>query len=211
MNQKLLDYCQPWLPRGANALVRGRENGVSDLFFDLLEEEKYRDALLHILEARDALGRITPKILVSPTPPGSANLRLLVGEVWKKVAGERPRNDDGSMSSWTWTSFLEALDTCHRESKVMKQNVRDYLNEPAVKAYVANQHEESQWNRLPRQKAVDRAWRPANTFIRPSYIGAWVPPNIRAVRPYNLLLERDFVRLLEVHRYYVQKSTYNVH
>lgn len=225
VKQKMLEHCQrtayfsslkslvgaEWYWSYWPKAVKKERNNINDRFFDLLEKKQYYDALLHVLEARNALDDIMQRVLVAESSSILRHHRSLAGECWKKIADERTRNEDGSMPNWTFASFNETLASCRLELSIMKANARDYLQHAPVREWLSNQGEQPHWSSFTRQGAINCVWYPRNAIIRLRWQQFVVPENIRDIKPYQLLLHRDFDRLLSIHQFYHTHRTSDVH
>ena len=89
----------------------------------------------------------------------------------------------------------------------MKRHAQEYTADPAVVQWIAAQPQGG-WG-LTRAAAVDSIWDINNSVIRSRHYPTAVPENVRGVKPYQLLLERNFAKLLEVHKHYVQQRSMN--
>ena len=163
-------------------------------FFFVLEIALYVFTVLHILSARKALGDIVSEVLVpTTTSSNSVNHRHLAKAVWKKVESEM----EGE--GFTQASFYEALSQCKTEFQTMKTNAKDYLDEDAVKGF----RNSNAWDSRKNRDAIDQVWDPQDSPIN---IRSWqsvvIPTNVQNLRPYRLLLDRDFDNLLRIHRFY---------
>lgn len=173
-------------------------------------------ALLRILDRRnDAIYVIVKQVLVAESSSNLTNHRSLAGVCWRKFDSERPPNSTlvGAYRKFPWTTakFYETLSRCRSEFFTLKRNARSYVAQPAVIEWLANQPpNQGNWN-YTRQHAVDTVWSPSTRILRPRW-GVAVPSAISNLKPYELLLSRDFVKLLKIHQYYFsQRSSTNVH
>ena len=91
----------------------------------------------------------------------------------------------------------------------MKRHAQEYTADPAVVRWIAAQPQGG-WG-LTRAAAVDSIWDVEHKVLRGPHYHSVVPENIRRLKPYELLLDRNFAKLLDVHKYYVQQRTTNVH
>ena len=100
---------------------------------------------------------------------------------------------------FTQASFYEALSQCKTEFQTMKTNAKDYLDEDAVKGF----RNSNAWDSRKNRDAIDQVWDPQDSPIN---IRSWqsvvIPTNVQNLRPYRLLLDRDFDNLLRIHRFY---------
>ena len=81
----------------------------------------------------------------------------------------------------------------------MKANAKDYLDEDAVK----NFRNANVWNPRKNHDAVDQVWDPQDSIINVrSWQNVVIPPNVQNLKPYRLLMDRDFENLLRIHRFY---------
>ena len=100
---------------------------------------------------------------------------------------------------FTQASFYETLSQCKTEFDTMKTIANDYLDEDAVK----NFRNSTAWNSHRNRDAVDQVWDPRDSIINVrSWQNVVIPPNVQNLKPYRLLLDRDFDNLLRIHRFY---------
>ena len=219
LKQKILNYLQQqsegetvlqWLAgRSLQHLRWSRHaNYFTDSFFSSLERKQYKTGLLEILQRRTSLTEIVKAALVEDTEANLSNLRLLAGVVWNKLDTERRRQHGYNTRFTSYSSFQNQVRNCRSEHRRMKRNVEQYLADPAVVAWVAAQPQQGGWG-LTRAAAVDSVWDVKNTVLRAPSYHMTVPENVRNLRPYQLLLDRNFAKLLEIHKYYVQRRSMN--
>ena len=152
--------------------------------------------VLHILSARNALGDIVSNTLVTSTSANSDKHRSLAKAVWKKVQNNMQQED------FTESTFFEALTSCKAEFRTMKNNARVYLEQEAVKAFLRSNHNSEYWASRG-ETAVNQVWNPQDRIIRVSHWShVHIPANILNLKPYQLLLDGNFDRLLQIHRFY---------
>ena len=121
-----------------------------------------------------------------------SNHRDLAKVVWSR------KTEDETENGFTQASFFEALSLCQTEFRTMKINARDYLEEEAVKQFLAAGGMD---NRV--HQSVDQVWISRNSILRVSpYNNIQIPADIQNLKPYHLLLDRDFASLLRIHRFY---------
>lgn len=100
---------------------------------------------------------------------------------------------------FTQSSFYEALSQCKTEFQTMKTNAKDYLDEDDVK----NFRNSNAWDSHKNRDAVDQNWDPQDAIINVrSWQSVVIPANVQNIKPYHLLLDRDFENLLRIHRFY---------
>ena len=185
-------------------------NYFDDTFFNKIQRNQNRSALLHVLERKHApLTDIVKLTLVEDGAANLSNLRLLAGKVWSKLESDRrSRQGWGSMFG-SYSSFQDQVRVCRSEFRKMKRHAQDYTADPAVVQWIAAQPQGG-WG-LTRAAAVDSIWDVSTKVLRGLHYHSVVPENIRGKKPYQLLLDRNFAKLLEVHKYYVQQRSTNVH
>ena len=99
---------------------------------------------------------------------------------------------------FTPASYYETLSLCQTEFRTMKTNARDYLEEEAVKQFLATGGVD---NRV--RQSTDQVWIPRDFILRVSpYHNIQIPADIQNLKPYHLLFDRDFASLLRIHRFY---------
>jgi hypothetical protein len=117
------------------------------------------------------------------------NYKDLAKAVWKKTEDEM----EGGL---TQASFYETLSLCKTDFRTMKTNARDYLEEEAVKQFLVT-------GGYRAKQSVDQVWDPRDSILR---VAHWsnitIPADILNLKPYRLLLDRDFASLLRIHRFY---------
>ena len=100
---------------------------------------------------------------------------------------------------FTQSSFYETLSQCKTEFRTMKANAKDYLDEDAVKGF----RNANVWDSRKNRDAVDQVFDPQNAVINVrSWQSVTIPANVQNLKPYQLLLDRDFENLLRIHRFY---------
>jgi len=106
--------------------------------------------------------------------------------------------EDETENEFTQASFFETLSLCQTEFRTMKINARDYLEEEAVKQFLATGGMDYRV-----RKSVDQVWVPRDSIVR---VAHWsnitIPADILNLKPYRLLLDRDFAGLLRIHQFY---------
>ena len=183
-------------------------NYFDDSFFRKLERNQNRSALLYVLEQKRApLTDIVKVTLVEDGEANLSNLRLLAGRVWKKMESDRRSRDGWGSMFGSYSSFQDQVRMCRSEFRKMKRHAQEYTADPAVVRWIAAQPQGG-WG-LTRAAAVDSIWDINNSVIRSRHYPSAVPENVRGVKPYQLLLERNFAKLLEVHKHYVQQRSMN--
>ena len=117
------------------------------------------------------------------------NHRDLAKAVWKKT-------EDEMEGGFTQASFFETVSLCKTEFRTMKTNARDYLEEEAVKQFLAS-------GAYRAKPSVDQVWDPKDSILRVSpWSNIQIPADVQNLKPYRLLLDRDFASLLRIHQFY---------
>jgi hypothetical protein len=193
-------------------------NKTTDRFFDLLEQQDFTTALLHVMQARGLLKSVASYVLVSSTSSNRHDHRTLALQAFVKVDKERPRGPDGTLPEYTLSSFLSTLADVRREFRLLKTRANDYLNHQPVQDWVQGNDNPDQVvaeNMLARRRSAinNNVWNPKTSVLnhRNSSINHWIWPPIRGVTPYQLLLDQDFDRLLQIHRFYIHHSPWDWH
>ena len=196
---------------GVRTTMLFETNKTNDRFFDLLEQQDYSSALLHVLKARDTLKNVAALILVSSTSDNFRNHRSLARAAFVKIDMERPRGADGAVPEYTLSSFQSVLVDVRREFRILKTRARNYLNHQPVQDWVQGNEHQAHW-KAERQMHVNNVWNPRATALNTRHDNHLIPDNIRGVTPYSLLMSQDFDRLLQIHRfYYSMYGVINVH
>ena len=203
--QKILDEVRPYFYSMPSFMgtsqPRGSEydwNKTNGRFFELLEQQDYSTALLHMMTARDFLKDVAASVLVSSTSENVYNHQRLARAVFLKIESER-RNADGNLPEYTLSSFQNLLADVRRDFRTLKTRARDYLNHQPVQEWMQSDNEHFQ---IRRRDAADNVWCPRFSFLNRRYHNHMIPNEIRGVTPYNLLMAQDFDRLLRVHQFY---------
>ena len=117
-------------------------NKTNDRFFDLLEQQDYSTALLHVMKARNLLHDVAASVLVSSTSENRFNHQNLARAAFIKIEMERPVGTDGTVPEYTLSSFQNLLVDVRRDYRILKTRARDYLNHQPVKDWVqGNEHQ----------------------------------------------------------------------
>ena len=219
--QKLLDEARPYVHSMKPFLRANRDakqdwNRTTDRFFDLLEQQEFTTALLHVMEARNVLKFVASAVLVSYTSSMPTEHRSLVRHVFEKVEQVRPRATDGTLPAFTLSSFQSTLASVRSEFRSLKTLASAYLNHQPVRDWVQgndNDHVVAENILARRRSAINNVWSPRTSVLnhRNSRIYFWIWHDIRSVTPYQLLLNQDFDRLLRIHKFYMGHSPLEWH
>ena len=203
--QKMLEKVRPYFYSMQSFMgtsqPRGSEydwNKTNDRFFELLEQQDYSTALLHMMTARAFLKDVAASVLVSSTSENVYNHQRLARAVFLKIESER-RNADGTLPEYTMSSFQSVLADVRREFRTLKTRARDYLNHQPVQEWMQSDNAHF---RIRRRDAADNVWYPRFTFLNRRYHNHVIPHEIRGITPYSLLMAEDFDRLQMVHQFY---------
>ena len=176
-------------------------NKTNDRFFDLLEQQDYSTALLHVMKARNLVKQVAASVLVSSTSANVYNHQRLALAAFIKIERERPVGTDGTVPEYTMSSFQSVLVDVRRDFRILKTRARDYLNHQPVKDWVQGNENQAHY-RHRRQDAVNNVWYPRATVLNMRYNPGFIWPDIRGVTPYRLLMDQNFDLLLQIHRFY---------
>ena len=216
LKQKLLNHVQQKDLTNLATLLNKHENPTgwrryyvqdhfTPQFYDLLARRSYKAALLNLLASRnDELSGIISATLVVDGEAMEAgdpiDHRNLIEAIYKKIKVDERYN----VATSSFGDFIDVLRLCKAEYTKLSRAARDYLQTTAVIEYLAGA---PGWQGgFTRQRAIDQVWRPENRVLRGWY-SPWdnrgnVPEGLRGLKPYQLLLERKFDKLLEVHKFY---------
>ena len=175
-------------------------NKTNDRFFELLEQQDFSTAVLHVMNARGLLKSVAASVLVSSTSANVYNHQRLARAVFVKVESER-RNANGTLPEYTLSSFQSVVADVRREFRILKTRVRDYLNHQPVLNFVQGNENQAHY-RPRRQDAVNNAWYPHSSVLNRRYNPGFIWTENRRVTPYRLLMDQNFDRLLMVHQFY---------
>ena len=180
-------------------------------FYDLLGRRSYMAALLYLLSLRGR-GELESVVAATIMVDGDAleagnhlDHSNLISAIFQKIKAEEEY--DAATSSFT--NFVDILKLCKTDYAKLSRAARDYLQSAPVVEYLAGAPD---WGGgFTRQRAIGTVWRPQNSVLRGRYYhwggGGNVPEGLNGLKPYQLLLERKFDKLLEVHRYYQRSGT----
>ena len=157
-------------------------------------------------------------------PPETAEEKALREETERIKAEEDRRKKEEAMkikaekqydvATSSFADFVDVLKLCKTEYTKLSRAARDYLQQPGVIEYLAGA---PQWGGgFTRARAIGQVWEPKDSILQGRY-HHWhgrssVPEGLENLKPYRLLSERKFDKLLEVHKYYHRSgSAYGVH
>ena len=190
------------------------EDKFTPAFYDLLGRRSYKTALLNLLAQRSELSDIVAATLVVDGDALEAgdpiDHRNLTTTIYKKIKAEKQYD----VATSSFADFVDVLKLCKAEYTKLSRAARDYLQQPGVIEYLAGA---PQWGGgFTRARAIGQVWQPKDSILR-GYYSHWqgrssVPEGLENLKPYQLLSERKFDKLLKVHKYYHRSgSAYTVH
>lgn len=178
-------------------------------FYDLLSRRSYKAALLNLLASREELSGIISATLVVDGEALDAgdpiDHRNLTKTIFKKIKVDEQYN----VATSSFGDFVDVLKLCKAEYTKLSRAARDYLQTTPVIEYLAGA---PGWQGgFTRQRAIGQVWMPENRVLR-GYYSPWnnrsnVPEGLQGLKPYQLLLERKFDKLLEVHKFYQRSGS----
>ena len=219
LKQKLLNHVQQQdLSNPATLLSKQEEidsyyyypeDKFTPAFYDLLSRRSYKAALLNLLACRQELNGIVAATLVVDGDALEAgdpiDHRNLTTAIFNKIKVDEQYNTATS----SFADFVDVLKLCKTEYTKLSRAARDYLQQPGVIEYLAGA---PQWGGgFTRARAIGQVWKPKDCILRGRYYH-WdgrnnIPEGLVGVKPYRLLSERKFDKLLEVHKYYQRNGT----
>ena len=222
LKQKLLNHIQQKDLTNLATLLNKHEDPTSrwfyhaqdeftPQFYDLLSRRSYKAALLNLLSSRNELSGIISATLVVDGEALEAgdpiDHRNLTETIFEKIKSEEQYN----VVTSSFGDFVDVLKLCKTEYTKLSRAARDYLQTTPVIEYLAGA---PGWQGgFTRQRAIGQVWMPENRVLRGRHYhwggGGSVPEGLEDVKPYQLLLERKFDKLLEVHKYYHRCGTAN--
>ena len=222
LKQKLLNHIQQKDLTNLATLLNKHEDPTSrwfyhaqdeftPQFYDLLSRRSYKAALLNLLSSRNELSGIISATLVVDGEALEAgdpiDHRNLTETIFEKIKREEQYN----VATSSFGDFVDVLKLCKTEYTKLSRAARDYLQTTPVIEYLAGA---PGWqDGFTRQRAIGQVWMPENRVLRGRHYhwggGGSVPEGLEDVKPYQLLLERKFDKLLEVHKYYHRCGTAN--
>ena len=187
------------------------EDKFTPAFYDLLGRRSYKAALLNLLASRRELSGIVAATLVVDGDALEAgdpiDHRNLTTTIYNKIKAD----EHYDVATSSFADFVDVLKLCKAEYTKLSRAARDYLQQPGVIEYLAGA---PQWGGgFTRARAIGQVWQPKDLILR-GYYSHWhgrssVPEGLENLKPYRLLSERKFDKLLEVHKYYHRSGSAN--